>query len=242
MSTPEPSSTPESSGTPELSGIPNATSRRTFLVLSAATATTVALVDFAGVGSSAAATGPCASGDCSTTTLWMLDPDWGYPRGPHAKTRLVSRASRAAVANRMARTEADALSMNLHKCSFAPAVGVPVCTSRADRAFDSWARDWNNPWSGDTVSVLDLRHVPADADLFACAASAPAAVDRAVGAPGGATTSTSGLTGPHSLAFTGASDRRALFIGVGALAAGAVLRALGRKDPALDAGDPIRPD
>ena len=104
--------------------------RREFLVVGGAAAASLAFV--ASTGMSAAATG-CTDGSCSTTTVWMLEPDWGYAWGPHAKTRLISRASRGAAANRVARTEADALDMNLHRCSFAPAVAVSVCAPRGGR-------------------------------------------------------------------------------------------------------------
>jgi hypothetical protein len=179
--------------------------RRQFIAVGAVTVTAASLDRF----SLPAYAAGDALGSCPKTTVWMLDPDWGYLRGPHGKTRLVSRASRLAAENRVARTEQEALDMNLHKCSFAPAIPIEVCADRAVTAFASGATDWNNPWNGSTVSVLDLRRLPANEGLFAASASS---------SPGGA--------GP--LAFTGSGDRRLLFMGAGAAALGTALRMLSR--------------
>ena len=171
-----------------------------------------------------ASTTDCSAGACATTTVWMLDRDWGYPRGPHAKTRLVSRASRAAAANRIARTEADTLDMNLHLCSWAPAVAVQLSATRVDATFESYATNWANPWSGTTVSLVDMRSLPADFDPFDCPASSPVAQPtaptRGSGEPGeslavlGAESRTT-PGGAAPLAFTGGTDRRLLFTGLG---------------------------
>ena len=67
-----------------------------------------------GIGTAGAA--PAAD----VVEVYMLDADWGYPRSPHAKTRLVSAVSRGAAASRIALSPQDALTMNLHLCSFAP--------------------------------------------------------------------------------------------------------------------------
>jgi hypothetical protein len=210
--------------------------RRRFLAAGAASIVTLAVVDRLSLTAHAASV--CSAGTCSTTTVWMLAADWGYPKGPHGKTRLVSRASRLGAANRVARTEQEALDMNLHKCSFAPAIEVEVCEARADAAFATWATDWNNPWNRATVSVLDLRRLPADQDLFACPASSPTAdptspssgenglTPASLGAQSPAGAATSG-----GLAFTGGTDRRLLFVGAGAIVAGTLLRALGGKTP-----------
>ncbi len=200
-------------------------------MLGGGTAAAVALVDIASMRSSVAATTGCSGTACTTTTVWMLDPDWGYPRGPGGKTRLVSRASRLAATNRLARTHPEALDMNLHKCSYAPAIGVEVCKARSDAAFATWAADWSNPWNGTTVSVLDLRRVPADQDPFACPASSPiAGPTSAAGTEAGrispSLSTKAGAATSGALAFTGSADRRLLFIGAGALAAGTLLRML----------------
>jgi TAT (twin-arginine translocation) pathway signal sequence len=203
-------------------------SRRQFLKFGGATAAAVALVDVASTRPSGAATNGC-SGTCTTTTVWMLAADWGYPRGPGGKTHLVSRASRNAAANRLARTQQDALDMNLHKCSYAPAIGVEVCQARADAAFATSAADWTSPWNGTTVSVLDLRRLPADQDPFACPASQP------VAGPGSASAQARGSVSPSvnpstansvSFAFTGGPDRRWLLLGAGAVTVGTLLRGL----------------
>ncbi len=226
--------------------------RRQFLVAGAASIAAIASVDFFSASAHAATT--CGAGSCTTTTVWMLDPDWGYARGPHGKTRLVSAASRRAAANRVARTEAEALDMNLHQCSFAPAVAVDVCAARADDAFAAGAADWNNPWNGATVSVLDLRRLPAGSDLFGCPAATPAIADPSSpssGPTGGSGTGPQELApqelgaearaasaSPGQLAFTGSSDRGLLLAGAGAVVVGTVLRLVGRRDRAeADAAD-----
>jgi hypothetical protein len=207
-------------------------SRREFLVLGGGTVAAVTLADLGSMRGSGAATTGCSGVACTTTKVWMLDPDWGYARGPSGKTRLVSRASRLGAANRIARTQPEALDMNLHKCSYAPAISVDVCKVRADAAFATFATDWDNPWNGTTVSVLDLRRVPADHDPFACPASSPIACPTSPAATTAGSSSPSlgvkadgASSGP--LAFTGSADRRLLFLGAGAVAAGTLLRALG---------------
>ncbi len=161
----------------------------------------------------------------------MLDPDWGYPRGPHAKTHLVSRASRTAATNRIVRSEEDALDTNLHRCSWAPAVQVPACSTRLDAAFAAYARQWQNPWNGATVSLIDLRWLPPDTDLFdvsgeciasrarrALATAAPSSM-APPNAPGGL----------EALAFTGSGTRRLLFAGIASVVAGAVFKGIHRR-------------
>lgn len=105
-----------------------------------------------------------------TITVWQLATEWREPRGPHGKTRLRSRASRNAARHRFALTRADAENMNLHKCSWAPAVPVVVSRQRFLELWDVLAYDWTNPWNGQTVRLLDSRHVhrvPNGADRFA---------------------------------------------------------------------------
>lgn len=127
--------------------------RRHFLCWSLTT-TAVAMVAHSPVAGAAT--------DCATTEVFMLDADWGYPRGPHAKTRLVSRASREAAANRVALTEADADAMNLHLCSFAPPRAVTVRRSELLTLWATFSYTWHNPWADRDVTILDLRHVLAD--------------------------------------------------------------------------------
>ena len=147
--------------------------------------------------------------------------------------------------------------MNLHQCSFAPAIAVDVCAARADDAFATGAADWNNPWNGATVSVLDLRRLPAGSDLFGCPAATPAIADpsspSSSGPTGGSGTGPQGIApqelgaearavsaSPGQLAFTGSSDRRLLLAGAGAVVVGTVFRLVGRRDRAdadADAAD-----
>jgi len=123
-----------------------------------------------------------------TLTVWMLHPAWAYPRGPHGKTRLRSRASRRAVAHRIARSAADAEHMNLHLCSFAPPRPVQVGGHRFLGAWSRYARPWRNPWTGRTVRLLDTRWLPASLELWSCPASEAPVVP--VAASGGGLTRT----------------------------------------------------
>lgn len=203
-------------------GTPHVPSRRQFLVAGAATAAAIALVD--GPAAATSTSSACAAGSCVTSTAWMLEPDWGYPRGPHAKTHLVSRASRSAATNRIVRSEEDALATNLHLCSWAPAVQVPACSTRLDAAFEAHARQWQNPWNGTTVSLIDLRWLPPDTDLFTCPENtSPHAHDAlasaAPNAPGGL----------EALAFSGSGTRRLLFAGIVSVVAGAVFKGIHRR-------------
>lgn len=117
--------------------------------------------------------------DCGDTiTVYRLDTDWGYPRGPHGKTHLESNASKQAAAHRWALTAEDAENMNLHLCSYAPA--IPVVVDR--EAFMAiWNHNgagayvWNNPWNGAGVEIFDTRclaHID-DGDLLWAKAMAP---------------------------------------------------------------------
>ena len=91
-------------------------------------------------------------------TAWRLDPDWGFARGPNNKTRLFSNASRQAAAHRWAIAEADALDMNLHLGSWAPAVQVLVDRTAFMQMFDAAGYVWQNPWKNVGVRILDDRH------------------------------------------------------------------------------------
>ena len=102
-----------------------------------------------------------AASGATSATVWQLDRDWGYPRGPYGKTRLVSRASRRAAQNRIALSEQQALDTNLHPCSFAPAVAHTVCAATLAALWDDRSYEWTNPWNGTVVRVLDRRHLSA---------------------------------------------------------------------------------
>lgn len=117
--------------------------------------------------------------------MWQLDPDWGYPRGPHAKTRLVSNASRRAAQNRIALSEEDALEMNLHLCSFAPAVAHTVCAATFADLWQRHSYGWTNPSSGTVVQVLDRRHLSA-VDAARIDGACGSIAGEAVGLPAGA--------------------------------------------------------
>lgn len=102
--------------------------------------------------------GADADAAAGAMTVWRLDADWGAPRGPHGKTELHSRASRAAARHRYALTDRDALAMNLHKCSFAPAVPLSVDRVAFTHLWEPLAYEWRNPWNGRTVRIFDDRH------------------------------------------------------------------------------------
>jgi hypothetical protein len=211
-------------------------SRRQFLALGGAVAVAAACYDAVPSSALAATSSGCSGDACSTGTAWILDPAWGYARGPHAKTRLVSGASRAAAANRIARTEADALNMNLHQCSWAPAIPTSVCATQFDAAFDAYARDWDNPWNATTVPLLDKRWLPADFELTVCPVSTDPSQPRSGAMTEGAqATSPATPTAADVLAFTGDGTRRLLFAGVGAVLVGTVLRRLDRSSSTVAA-------
>ena len=126
--------------------------------------------------------------------------------------------------------------MNLHMCSWAPAIAIPLCAARVDAAFSGYSSGWENPWNAQTVTLVDLRHLPPEMDLFACPASAPgevptppAAIPTVEVLPATDERATAAVeSGP--LAFTGGADRRLLFLGGAAVFAGVILRGLGVKD------------
>ena len=102
---------------------------------------------------------PAGAADCDTMEIYMLESDWGYPRGPGSKVRLVSQASRNAAMHRVARSRADAEAMNLHLCSHAPAVARTVRRAEFEAFWAASSYVWTSPWSGLDVRILDLRHV-----------------------------------------------------------------------------------
>jgi hypothetical protein len=214
-------------------------SRRQFLAFAGAVAVATACSDALPSSALATTSSGCSGDACSTGTAWILDPAWGYARGPHAKTRLVSGASRAAAANRIARTEADALNMNLHQCSWAPAIPTPVCATQFDAAFDAYARDWDNPWNETTVPLLDQRWLPADLELTVCPVSTDPSQPRSSTMTEGAHATSPATPTADALAFTGGGTRRLLFAGVGAVLVGTVLRRLDRSSSTVGARQPV---
>lgn len=79
----------------------------------------------------AIATGRSVSAASTTHSLWMLDPDWGYPlataSGSDVKSRCRARACHRAAPNRFFLSRADALAGRLHPCCLAQPVNVEVC-------------------------------------------------------------------------------------------------------------------
>ncbi|HPU38041.1 MAG TPA: hypothetical protein PLS63_00600 [Microthrixaceae bacterium] len=188
-----------------------------------------------------------AAPESDSLVVWKLSPDWGYPRGPHGKTRLRSAASRNAAKYRYALSESDAIAMNLHRCSYAPAVAITVTRSGFMTLWDQLSYGWHNPDTGQVVRILDGRHVrrltrgdellsqaltdptsmPATAPTGAPAAPsgspASSAAPNTTGLPatgGGSPAPPVGDTKPAALALTGSSAGTAVAAGMGALAAG----------------------
>ncbi len=190
----------------------------------------------------------------ASNVVWRLDADWGYPRGPHAKTRLRSAASRNAAAHRFALTESDALAMNLHKCSFAPAFSVEVDGEAVAEIWQALSYSWTNPTTGQVVQILDDRHldrIPRGEARWARALTASAPGWTAAGTPAaqsGAGTATGAddsaaaagaSAGPAAsshdgsdagLALTGSAPGGAVLAGLGAIAAGVAALRLRRPD------------
>jgi len=110
------------------------------------------------VGAGTIAAGVAEAGTCDTMTVWQLATDWDEPRGPNGKTRLISRASRRAARHRYALSAADAQDMNLHLCSFAPAVPRTVRRVEFMAVWNAASYDWANPWNSQVVRLLDSRH------------------------------------------------------------------------------------
>ena len=170
-------------------------------------------------GATAVVWSAAPAGATPSAVVWQLDPDWGYPRGPHGKTRLRSNAARQAAAHRYALTQADAEAMNLHKCSFAPPVAVPIDDESFATLWGSLSYDWTNPATGQVVRILDDRHVgriPRGGELLAAALAGPAeglpistSAGTSAGAGAGATTEATGAAGaaePAATATAAGSD------------------------------------
>ncbi len=71
------------------------------------------------------------SASAATHSLWMLDPDWGFPlstsSGSDTKSRCRSCACHSAAPHRYFLSEADAIAGRLHPCCLAQPVRVDVC-------------------------------------------------------------------------------------------------------------------
>lgn len=119
-------------------------------------------VGIGSIGAMAMHSNPAMADSCVTCprmTVWHLETNWAQPRGPNGKTRLVSRASRRAAQHRYALTNQDALDMNLHLCSWAPASATEVCRETFMGLWNELAYEWNSPWLGRSVRLFDIRHV-----------------------------------------------------------------------------------
>lgn len=172
----------ESNHNGESDAAPADQSRRRFVGWCAGAGTGAAVSIALGLGTAAPAAAQdqasSAAGGCESMTVWVLSPAWDTPRGPHGKTELKSKASLIAAKHRWALTETDALNMNLHKCSWAPAVPVQV---RRKEFMEIWnhngagAYRWSNPWNNSTPEIFDTRcleHIPDGDAIWATAMDA----------------------------------------------------------------------
>jgi hypothetical protein len=170
-------------------------------------------------------------------TVWHLETDWAQPRGPHAKTRLVSRSSRRAAQHRYALTEADALAMNLHLCSWAPAAATEVCSEAFMSLWDEAAYDWHNPWLDQSVHIFDIRSVAALADGETRLAHALLVNDMGSECPTDPETVGAGGV-VSSLPFTGVSALAPAVTGAGLILGGLVaLRVARVNSPSRESAD-----
>lgn len=176
-------------------------------------------------------------GPCPRMTVWHLETDWAQPRGPHAKTRLVSRSSRRAAQHRYALTEADALAMNLHLCSWAPAASTEVCSEAFMSLWDEAAYHWHNPWLDQSVHIFDIRSVVTLADGEARLAHALLVNDMGSECPTDPETVGAGGV-VNSLPFTGVSALAPAVTGAGLILGGLVaLRVARANSPARESAD-----
>lgn len=181
--------------------------RRRFLGYSAGAATLAALAVPSVAEAQQEASGPTQSGSgpdvvCDTMVVYRLQSSWDTPRGPHGKTELNSNASKTAAAHRWALTEKDALDMNLHKCSWAPAEAVVVAR---EPFMEIWSSNhagsytWENPWNGSSPRIYDsrcLEHLEGGDELWAAAMNPPCVA----GAMADGITATRVVAGPAATA------------------------------------------
>jgi len=204
--------------------------RREFLVGSGVAGVAI----LSGPGSVVAAV---EKGNCEQLTVYKLSPDWGYPRGPNAKTKLRSRASITAAEHRYALTAADAEAMNLHLCSYAPAVPTEVCKAAFMTLWDGGGYEWLSPFKDKTVRIFDSRRyelVERGEELLEEAGIPVPVIDSPAEAPlilPPPTPLPDQETTPSapSLARTGASIATASVGGVALMAAGAAIVAAARR-------------
>lgn len=207
-------------------------SRRTALTGLGLTAVGVSTANVA-TADTAGTCGPLGA----TMTVWMLASEWETPRGPHGKTRLVSNASRIAAANRYALTEEDALKMNLHVCSWAPAVPITVRRDEFMKLWDETSYIWHNPWLDEDVRIFDARcavHVEEGPEVLECAVDVDGDEVTQTTTTTTTTTTTPAARGgvvaapPRSLAFTG-SGLSSAATGAGMLLLGASATLMARR-------------
>jgi hypothetical protein len=184
-------------------------------------------------------------------TVWHLETDWTPGRGPHDKTRLISRSSRRAAQHRYALSHPDALDMNLHLCSYAPASKTVVCRDAFTSLWGQLSYDWFNPWLARPVRIFDIRHVTRIPDgeallthallmtsQGACPPDSPTPTPSSVGPVQVPTPATQGGVDPDSISvlpFTGMSAASLAVTGAGLLLVGAVALRRGRKVGAHEA-------
>ena len=142
------------------------------------------------------------------------------------------------MSKRWALTEEDALNMNLHLCSHAPAFPVTVKKSEFMRIWNdpNGSYVWSNPWNGVDVRILDERHLSDiddsddDWDIALCVAGAGLTnTPTTTAAPAAANNSQT----PAALALTGRSSTSRATAGAALMAAGGALVALGKRREAV---------
>jgi len=186
-----------------------------------------------GVGS-AVGVAVAPAGAAPTTapvTLWKLSADWGYPAGPKGRTRCKGRACHLHAANKIYRSQPDAIAGRLHPCCVAQPIAfeVPAAT------YVALTQLATSPGA----ALTDLRYSGV-AEILASASSTTLDADTPTdgpSAPPGAGSRTPGDTSPAELAATGTPAVALALGGAALVAVGATGLVVARRNAAPDGDD-----
>ena len=229
----------------------NRTTRRTFL---AAGAATVASARVLGRSRALGALGSSNSLGTTTTSVWRLNPDWGYPLGPKGRTSVSSKASRLHAENKIFSSEAAARAGRLSPCSLAQPYSVELCAADYD---ELWTHSMDNGVSVDmrcpgvpeilaragvvcATPTAKIVGVPAVYSPMAPPPPMSAGAENTAGVDAAARTKASDQKAPAgSLPVTGSSSLNLAAAGAGILAVGAIAAAAGRSQGNTETPFPV---
>ncbi len=99
----------------------------------------------------------------STTTVWRLDANWGYPVGPKSKTHCVCNACHRHAANKIFASESDAIAGRIHICCQCQPVSFTLPVEVVGEFFDAGTVSVDRRWASVTALLVASDAVGVDA-------------------------------------------------------------------------------